>query len=222
MALNYKAEKILLNVLEIFGPSILECLWTSFGSGISRLRSKKVIERQEEIQDVQCDLKAYDDVWSFVEQSLTLSSTQDMAVIKCHHRIVNVLTSIVEKDISLRKNCPKKLKYCIFLSNMDKNYLGVVQKFNRYLKSILSVFEEEKSKANALLYTEAVGLSGRLLNILINLSYHDHLVDHDALLQQLLQYTNHLPADAMAFVLESIKCPAFIYELLFQKNTKKI
>ncbi|KAL0092887.1 hypothetical protein J3Q64DRAFT_1233712 [Phycomyces blakesleeanus] len=209
------AQRILKSALEVFGPLAFRGLWSTFEIQSKRYNyNKRNSEEEAELVEIKCVLDEYFDLWDFVKKSFTIDPSENEMKRKCRNMVLEILICIMEKDVQMRIENYEELGECIFLSTIPKDDFGNRTRLGPYLDILFDVFQETKDyEINQVFYMESIDMAGRLLNILIILSYCDQLVDTSSMIQQSYQRINRLDNDAFSNILQVISCTTFLSEI---------
>ncbi|KAI9019547.1 hypothetical protein CLU79DRAFT_239958 [Phycomyces nitens] len=196
------AQRILKNVLQVFGSSTFQGIWSSFGAQDKQFVYKRKREEEIETPEIKCALGKYLDLWDFIKKSFTVDQDENEMERERRHMVLELLISIMEQDIHMRIGSSNELDKCAFLSTISKDILGNRTHLEPYLDIIFDVFQQAQGyQTNQVLYMKSIDMAGRLLNMLIGLSYCDQLVDIGSMVQQSYHRINRLDTSAFTNLL---------------------
>ncbi|KAI9499188.1 hypothetical protein BDB00DRAFT_222255 [Zychaea mexicana] len=233
-----EAQRVLLYVLEYFGPDPFESVWKNFkpmyfGQFKDRRINRPALELENDDDDddepYECSLTEFDDLWDlaaycfgYVEPRHRNNKQQDQQSLKQpagHMRrrmVLNVIITVLEADLRDRRGSNSALEKCEFLNTLRKDSTGNRSQFDRYLDIIFCAFgchSSEDGEPTRLKDAEAAEFAGRLLNMMGVLSYCDNLVTTSALVEQTYRRFLKLDVESCANLIQIIESTTFLSAL---------
>ncbi|KAG0169764.1 hypothetical protein DFQ29_009542 [Apophysomyces sp. BC1021] len=197
LEIRQKSQRLLMHMLEIFGPEPFAELWNSFRRFHVFPRRQKTLytsgdDEDDERQLSGTGLSEYEDFWDFMKQCLVSGAKLDMAM-KCRRMTLDIVISVLELDLRLKKDS-----------------MGIRSQLQSYLDVLFCAFNHENNGSmTQTSRLEGIDLAGRVLNMLITLSGYDNAVSPNALVDRTYRHFVNLHADDCAHLLQVIRCGTF-------------
>ncbi|KAG0168503.1 hypothetical protein DFQ30_004705 [Apophysomyces sp. BC1015] len=215
-----RARRLLLHLLENFGSAVFSGVLDMFRvhGGQKKKAENYGSEEDDEVQLPECGLQDFNDFWDLVSGCLKTKGQVDIAT-KCRQIVLDVIVRAFEYDMKERIVRNSEPDECLFLRTLRKDSYGCRTQLDRYLDILFLAFDsrarkaEEKCCAPNAYNMEGIAIAGRLLNMLVILSYYDNLVTTSSLIEQTYRRFASLSADDTANLLQIIRCTTFVYAL---------
>ncbi|CAO3646049.1 unnamed protein product [Cunninghamella echinulata] len=223
-----RIHTLLLNCVEIFGSDLFVDIWNMFRSfhlfGL-KTRKQQLIDyltsyhhdvnneddKPDNINDKQLldqGFMAFEDFWDFVYKAFT---SKEPLQIKGYLYVLDVMIEILERDFRSKKESSASAKKSILVLLLEKK-MGAWNRFEKYLNIIVNVFDHHQF-INHTIDIERMGFAGKLLNMMIALSYYDDLLSRPSLIKQTHRIITILDADDYIRCLQHISFHTFIIQL---------
>ncbi|KAI8994737.1 hypothetical protein BDB01DRAFT_773914 [Pilobolus umbonatus] len=202
-----KTLGLLMDTLQLFGPSLFRPLWDQFGGfrldplAQGQEQDNLDIEELEEF-DIKL-LKEYEDPWSFLNH--VLNKTEYNLEGRCHRLVAKFIIAVLQEDI---KDCMEnelEMKKSVLLCTLKKDAIGKYSKFNTYLDILFANFPSTDP--------ELLQVVGDMTNMLITLSCFEEIIMQQDFLMAVYTQFQDLNAVACQALLQHIKYPTFIIAL---------
>ncbi|KAI8337070.1 hypothetical protein BC941DRAFT_502573 [Chlamydoabsidia padenii] len=228
----FKAQALLLQILEHFGPGTLSTIWTKFAVNDDKkgkhrdLRSYHTTMNSaatdeyddDDIEDERGDvqhgarLSRFADFWDLARYCFS-SPTSELSFTKLGCRLaLEVLIKLMRSDLRSRRDQKDKLSECLLLQTISMNAYGERTNYDRYLDIIFAGINSSTSSSNKVYdtYVGNIDHAMELLNMLILLSYCDYnLLTNACLVDQTYRRILTLNVHTLGHVLPAIQYPLF-------------
>ncbi|ORZ01402.1 hypothetical protein BCR43DRAFT_502960 [Syncephalastrum racemosum] len=225
-----KAQRLLFCILETFGVKAFDCIWplfraADFDVSYRRKRTRQMLQEahngsSDEEEPYECSLTEFDNLWHLIglcfgrrKPDPTAASLQTAGAKRRWLMVVSVLISILEQDMRERRGNNKQQGKCRLLMTIRKDLSGTRSQLDTYLDIIFAPFQFPEEGEDASLRPLCVELSGRILNMLILLSYCENYIDATALVEQSYRQFSRLDADGCTELLSMLRFPSYVSAL---------
>ncbi|CAO3628258.1 unnamed protein product [Cunninghamella blakesleeana] len=226
-----KIHNILLTYLEIFGSELFMDVWNTFRSfHLFGFKTRKqdllsflISHHNDNISDddkpftirsmednllLDQGFMRFDDFWDFVNKTFT---SKESLQVKGYLHVLHIMIEILEQDFISKKASTRDARKSIFVLLLEKRFEGYTS-FEKYLNVIINAFEHNQF-INPIVDVERMVLAGKLLNLMIAISYYDEILSAPSLIKQTHRIIRKLDTNDYIRCLQHISFHTFIIKL---------